>query len=393
VLVGHLLDDRLAQQLEELEPVVGPCLEGTPVDRELVERVDGPHPRRPSTRVAHQHDLVDLRDRRDVLDAELHLPEVGEQPRRERRERVVDEPGEPSTARGAGPVDGTAPTVGVGATEAGVAIGHPGEGSPRGADAEGRVRTPGAERNDNIGLGAVAGTQDVGGPSPGVGGAWRTTPLWFTARVIEPGEDRRGVGHDAGDAVVRPLTRAAQRPCARPGCPAPAGASLLFSYASREVWLDRLGEPSPQAYDLCAGHAARTQAPRGWELRDRRPADERGAPDGGARSSTLGGEETVALLAAALRAVPDLPSDAPDAPSVAAPTADGPTVEPVDGLAADALPADALPADEPSSEEHGTVPEDEPSPVVGQRAAPKPILAARSRTAPPPVPGDRAAEW
>jgi hypothetical protein len=202
--------------------------------------------------------------------------------------------------------------------------------------------------------------------------------------VIEPGEGRRGVGHDAGDAVVRPLTRAAQRPCARPGCPAPAGASLVFSYASREVWLDRLGEPSPQAYDLCAGHAARTQAPRGWELRDRRPADERGAPDGGARSSTLGGEETVALLAAALRAVPDLPVDASDAPSVAAPTADEPTVEP-----ADELPA----ADEPSSEEHGTVPEDEPSPVVGHGVAPKPILAARSRTAPPPVPGDRAAEW
>jgi hypothetical protein len=158
----------------------------------------------------------------------------------------------------------------------------------------------------------------------------------------------------------------------------------VFSYASREVWLDRLGEPSPQAYDLCAGHAARTQAPRGWELRDRRPADERGAPDGGARSSTLGGEETVALLAAALRAVPDLPVDASDAPSVAAPTADEPTVEP-----ADELPA----ADEPSSEEHGTVPEDEPSPVVGHGVAPKPILAARSRTAPPPVPGDRAAEW
>jgi hypothetical protein len=158
----------------------------------------------------------------------------------------------------------------------------------------------------------------------------------------------------------------------------------VFSYASREVWLDRLGEPSPQAYDLCAGHAARTQPPRGWELRDRRPADERGAPDGGARSSTLGGEETVALLAAALRAVPDLPSDAPDAPSVAAPTVE---------LPADELPTDEPSADEPSSEEHGTVPEDEPSPVVGHGVAPKPILAARSRTAPPPVPGDRAAEW
>jgi hypothetical protein len=210
--------------------------------------------------------------------------------------------------------------------------------------------------------------------------------------VIEPGEGRRGVGHDAGDAVVRPLTRAAQRPCARPGCPAPAGASLVFSYASREVWLDGLGEPSPQIYDLCAGHAARTQAPRGWELRDRRPADERAAPDGTARPSALGGEETVALLAAALRAVPDLPpepSPAADAVSTDDTTADDTTADEQSGVA----PSAGTPPDLPSGEEHGTVPEDEPSPVVGHGAAPKPILAARARTAPPPVPGDRAAEW
>jgi hypothetical protein len=220
--------------------------------------------------------------------------------------------------------------------------------------------------------------------------------------VIEPGEGRRGVGHDAGDAVVRPLTRAAQRPCARPGCHAPAGASLVFSYASREVWLDRLGEPSPQTYDLCAGHAARTQAPRGWELRDRRPADERAAPDRVSGPSALGGEETVALLAAALRAVPDLPpepSPARDAPISgtaipAEPTAEEPAAEEsaAEESAAVASPVEE-PADPPSGEEQGTVPEDEPSPVVGHGAAPKPILAARARTAPPPLPGDRAAEW
>jgi hypothetical protein len=216
--------------------------------------------------------------------------------------------------------------------------------------------------------------------------------LWFTAHVIEPGEGRRGVGHDAGDAVVRPLTRAASRPCARPGCPAPAGASLVFSYASREVWLDRLGEPSPQTYDLCAGHAARTQAPRGWELRDRRPVEERSAPDGAARPTSLGGEETVALLAAALRAVPDLPPE--PSPAMAAPD---PEVGIDDGPPADepatVAPSVEEPAVQRAGEEDGTVPEDEPSPVVGHGAAPKPILAARARTAPPPVPGGRAAEW
>jgi hypothetical protein len=178
------------------------------------------------------------------------------------------------------------------------------------------------------------------------------------------------------------------------------------------VWLDRLGDTSPQSYDLCAGHAARTQPPRGWQLRDRRPADERGTPEAPGRSTSLGGEDTVAVLAAALRAVPDLPevggsSAVEDVPADLAPAVDdvAPAVDDVapavDDDLAPAVDEDVAPAGddrgdgrpERSSVDAVTVPEDEPSPVLGHGAAPKPILAARARTAPPPAPGDRAADW
>jgi hypothetical protein len=106
--------------------------------------------------------------------------------------------------------------------------------------------------------------------------------------------------------VVRSLARAAERPCARPSCPAPARATLSFSYATAEAHLDRLSDlADPQRYDLCARHATRTEAPRGWALVDRRPDEDRvevEAPP--VTSRELGGDETVAVLAAALRAVP-----------------------------------------------------------------------------------------
>jgi hypothetical protein len=214
--------------------------------------------------------------------------------------------------------------------------------------------------------------------------------------VIEPGERSGGVGPDAGDAVVRPITRAARRPCARPGCPAPARASLVFSYGTREVWLDRLGDPVPQSYDLCAPHAARTQPPHGWRLEDRRPVDEQTVTEvGGRPAAPIGGEQTVAVLAAALRAVPDLPAS-PDEPVTV--TEDAPS--PV--LGHGAAPADE-PADEPHDELVGAArpetdtPERDAAPAPSRIAAtppvPKPILAARPRTAPPPAAGAPAADW
>lgn len=99
---------------------------------------------------------------------------------------------------------------------------------------------------------------------------------------------------------MRPLSRAAERPCARPGCPSPSRATLEFSYATRTARLASLSdERSPEAYDLCANHADRTSPPHGWELRDERLEEpevgERPRPD------QLDSPRTVAVLAAALR--------------------------------------------------------------------------------------------
>ncbi|MBW3658177.1 MAG: DUF3499 domain-containing protein [Actinobacteria bacterium] len=110
------------------------------------------------------------------------------------------------------------------------------------------------------------------------------------------------------DAVVRPLSRVAGRPCARPGCPSPARATLSFRYATREAWLEGLAdEASPATYDLCGAHADKTRPPTGWGIVDQRPADDQEAATS-TPSRDLGDEHTVAVLAAALRAVPDRPA-------------------------------------------------------------------------------------
>lgn len=128
--------------------------------------------------------------------------------------------------------------------------------------------------------------------------------MWFTFPPM--GEPQRVDAPSAHVAVVRPLSRVAQRRCARPACPGPASATLRFDYARREAWLDALLEtPDPQSYDLCATHVGRTHAPYGWRLRDRRSEDDRRTDAPPATPADLGGERTVAVLAAALRAVPD----------------------------------------------------------------------------------------
>lgn len=128
-----------------------------------------------------------------------------------------------------------------------------------------------------------------------------------------PRGDRQAGRRAGNDAVVRPLGRVVERPCARPSCSTPARATLRFSYADREASIERLAEqPAPQTYDLCAIHAARTRPPHGWTLRDRRPEDER-RPDAPPQPPVdLGGDRTVAVLAAALRAAPDAVSEDAD---------------------------------------------------------------------------------
>jgi hypothetical protein len=105
---------------------------------------------------------------------------------------------------------------------------------------------------------------------------------------------------------VRPVPAPVQRRCARPSCAATAQATLVFAYDTRVAMLASLAaENIPQAYDLCGLHATRTRAPRGWTLEDRRAPDDPGVVGPTSLSTDLGGDRTVAVLAAALRAVPD----------------------------------------------------------------------------------------
>ena len=106
------------------------------------------------------------------------------------------------------------------------------------------------------------------------------------------------------DAVVRPLARAGGRTCARPGCPAPASATLIFDYPARHASLGVLDDRFlPESYDLCGHHADRTGAPIGWLFEDLRPDGMRPAP-------APDDATTVDILTRALRA----DSDDGDAP-------------------------------------------------------------------------------
>lgn len=62
-----------------------------------------------------------------------------------------------------------------------------------------------------------------------------------------------------------------RRGCARPACAEPATATLSYGYGEATVWLEPLtSEGHPMTHDLCDRHAARTVAPRGWQLIDLR---------------------------------------------------------------------------------------------------------------------------
>jgi hypothetical protein len=213
--------------------------------------------------------------------------------------------------------------------------------------------------------------------------------MWFTFLPMgEPLTDaplndaqtasRAGTAGPARSAVVRPLARAAQRRCARPGCPAPASATLRFDYARRDAWIDPLlDDPEPQSYDLCGTHVGRTHAPYGWRLRDRRSEGDRLEDAPPATPADLGGERTIAVLAAALRAV-----------SVTAPESGDertPRVTQIPRHGAGAAPA----ADEPVHDQHVAPSERDatardntegatadPAPILGAAPIPAPALAA-----------------
>jgi hypothetical protein len=116
---------------------------------------------------------------------------------------------------------------------------------------------------------------------------------------------------DVLDAATsqRPLPRR----CVRPACTRNAASTLRFDYAARTVTLDPLSaSASPGSYDLCFHHAARSNPPSGWTMRDRAPSPEPAAdpapPVGPSR------DHGVDRLAAALSTVPRAASEgAPDA--------------------------------------------------------------------------------
>jgi hypothetical protein len=62
-----------------------------------------------------------------------------------------------------------------------------------------------------------------------------------------------------------------RRLCARPGCGAPATATLRFQSTQRQAWLVELDENASRTQgDLCPRHAAALVLPRGWVLHDER---------------------------------------------------------------------------------------------------------------------------
>jgi hypothetical protein len=69
------------------------------------------------------------------------------------------------------------------------------------------------------------------------------------------------------------------RRCTRTACARPAVATLTYVYADSTAVLGPLATyAEPHCYDLCAEHAERLTAPRGWEVMRLAPELDAGAP-------------------------------------------------------------------------------------------------------------------
>lgn len=63
------------------------------------------------------------------------------------------------------------------------------------------------------------------------------------------------------------MTRPRSRTCSRAACGRGAVATLTYVYADQTVVLGPLATfAEPHTYDLCADHAGRLTAPRGWDV-------------------------------------------------------------------------------------------------------------------------------
>ena len=84
----------------------------------------------------------------------------------------------------------------------------------------------------------------------------------------------------SGPSWTRPYGSRHPRLCARPGCGAPAAATLRFQPTQREAWLVDLDDSGARTEgDLCARHAAGLVLPRGWQLHNSLAADRGGTTE------------------------------------------------------------------------------------------------------------------
>ncbi len=196
------------------------------------------------------------------------------------------------------------------------------------------------------------------------------------------------------------MLRSDERRCARPDCAAAARATLVFSYGEQQAVLTRLSdERRPQTYDLCPTHASRTSAPYGWHLRDDRPEDERRVRDTPGVPDDLGGDHTVEVLAAALRAVPARGRPGRHADRASEPATGQRRAAAV--TAADPDPAvvidELIDAPEPHDRPEPPRPRGRSDQTSGTPSGPsrrpRPVLAARPRDDASGAPGAPAADW
>jgi hypothetical protein len=283
-VVGDLVQDGVAHQLGEVPSVPGTGLEWPteqrdPVGEQWRMRVAG-RPR--CALVETEQDLVSRTHRVGgwhVGDVDLHVAQVGQEVARQRRDRVIHESREAVHAGGPGTVDRPSTPVDVTAAVSCVALEH-------------------ARKVASIASGPEA----------------RSTSLPNDTRVVYGPRVQTFGSHDVIDAAPGP--RPSPRRCVRPGCTRDAASTLRFDYAARTVMLDALTmSASPGSYDLCFRHAARSNPPSGWTMRDRAPSPEPATdptpPVGPSR------DHGVDRLAAALRTVPGSASEgAPDAAPV-----------------------------------------------------------------------------
>ncbi len=84
--------------------------------------------------------------------------------------------------------------------------------------------------------------------------------------MLTPITIRRANGYAAERRLGLP-TVTVQRTCSKTPCGRPAVATLTYVYADSQIVLGALATfAEPHSYDLCADHARRLTAPRGWEF-------------------------------------------------------------------------------------------------------------------------------